>query len=305
MDDDTRILLGIKNEEDTQIQQNYLHKLYKWANTNNMKFNANKFELLRYGKVQEIKSATTYKPYDDSNIDDKEQVRDLGIMMSNTPTFTLHIRNIVKKARDTMGWVLRVFQSGALSHADTFKISPLLEYCCQLWNPWKTIDIQAIEAIQRTFPYKITEVQHLNNWERLHKLKLYSLQRRGELYIIIYIWKVTQHMVLYIDGTMGHKINTRKHPRPGTQCVIRYPTNRNPAQSLQEDAITVFGPRLYNPLPKDLRDIESVKTRKIKFELDKFLELIPNQSKMSNYVSASGSNSILDQLTHLRAHGIY
>ena len=64
-----------------------------------MKFKANKFELLRYGKEREIKSAKTYKSYDDSNIDHKEQVRDLGIMMSDTATFTLHIRNIVKKAR--------------------------------------------------------------------------------------------------------------------------------------------------------------------------------------------------------------
>ena len=90
--DDTRIPLGIKDEEDTQMSQNDLHQLYKWADTNNMKFNANKFELLRFGKEQEMKSTTTYKSYDDSNIDDKEQVRDLGIMMSNTATFTLHIR---------------------------------------------------------------------------------------------------------------------------------------------------------------------------------------------------------------------
>ena len=54
------------------------------ADTINMKFNANKFKLLRYRKELEIKYATTYKSYDDSNIDDKEQVRDLGIMMSNT-----------------------------------------------------------------------------------------------------------------------------------------------------------------------------------------------------------------------------
>ena len=80
--------------------QNYLNKLYKWADQNNMKLNANQFELLRYGKEQEIKSATIYKSYDDSNIDDKEQVRGPGIMMSDTACFTLHIRNIVKKARD-------------------------------------------------------------------------------------------------------------------------------------------------------------------------------------------------------------
>ena len=62
---------------------------------NNMKINANKFELLRYIKEQEIKFETTYKSYDDSNIADKEQVRDISIKMSNIANFTLHIRNIV------------------------------------------------------------------------------------------------------------------------------------------------------------------------------------------------------------------
>ena len=112
-------------------------------------------------------------------------------------------------------------------------------------------------------------------------------------------------MVPNIDGTMGHKIKTRKHIRHGTQCVIQYQTNRNPAQSLQENAITVFGPRLYSSLPKYKRDIESVKTEKFKFELDIFLELVPDEPKIPNYVTASGRNSILDQLTHLRAQGIY
>ena len=101
--------------------------------------------------------------------------------------------------------------AGALSHADLLKslLIPLLEYCCQLWNPWKAKDIQAIEAIQRTFTYKITEEQHLNYWERLHELKLYSLQRCRERHIIKYIWKITQHMVPKIDGTIGHNKNQK------------------------------------------------------------------------------------------------
>ena len=44
------------------------------------------------------------------------------------------------------------------------------------------------------------------------------------------------------------------------QCIIEYPTNRDPAESLKETAINVFGPRLYNSLPKYLRDIKSAKT---------------------------------------------
>ena len=65
-------------------------------------------------------------------------------------------------------------------------------------------------------------------------------------------------------------------------------------KSMQENAITVFGPRLYNSLPKYLRDIESVKTKKFKFELDKFPEFIPDGPKMLNYVTAARRNSILD-----------
>ena len=113
-----------------------------------------------------------------------------------------------------MGWVLRVFQTRKRSLMLTLLKSlviPLLEYCCQLWNPWKAKDIQAIEAIQRTLKFKITEVQHLNYWERLHELKLCSLQRRRERYIIIYIWKIAQHMVPNIDGTMGHTIKKREN----------------------------------------------------------------------------------------------
>ena len=53
-------------------------------------------------------------------------------------------------------------------------------------------------------------------------------------------------MVPNIDGKIGHKIKTRKQPKHGTQ----------PKQ------LHVFGPRLYNLLPKYRRDIESVKTEK-------------------------------------------
>ena len=135
-------------------------------------------------------------------------------------------------------------------------------------------------------------------------IQLYSLQRRRERYIIIYIWKII-YGAKYWWHIWAHNKNQKTSNWHGTPCVILYPTNRNPAQSLQENAITVFGPRLYNSLPKYLREIESVTPEKFNFELDKFLDTIPDQPKMPNYVTASGSNSILDQLIHLRAQGIY
>ena len=73
-----------------------------------------------------------------------------------------------------------------------------------------------------------------------------------------------------------------------TWNTVRYSVSnkQKPSTIPSRNAITVFGPRLYNSLPKYLRDIESVKTEKFKFELDKFLELIPDEPKFPNYVTA-------------------
>ena len=126
---------------------------------------------------------------------------------------------------DKMGLVLRVFQSWKCSLILKLLKSlviPLLEYCCQLWNPWK--------SKHTNYRSYSTNIYIQNHWSTALKLlKLYSLERRREHHIIIYIWKIKEHMVPTIDGTMGRTIKTRKHPGHGTQCIIKYPANRNPA----------------------------------------------------------------------------
>ena len=121
----------------------------------------------------------------------------------------------------------------------------------------------------------------------------------------MYIWKITQHTVPKMYGTMRHTMKSKNHPRHGTRNVIKYPTNRSLTQSPQKNTTNVFGPPSYNSLPaKYLKDIESVKTAKLKVELDKFLKLIPYEPKMSNYLAAARSNGILDQLSHRMPQGI-
>ena len=177
--DDTRLRLEINDEEDTQILQNYLHKLYIRADTNNItSMPSSKYELLRYGKEQEIKTAINLQIIWVFEYWQHRTSQRSGKMMSSWSTFTLHIRNMVEKARDKMRFVLRVFQSRKRSLMLTLLrplVIPLLEYCCQLWNPWKAKVIQTTEAIQRTLTYKIINVNNCNCWERQHRPKLYSL----------------------------------------------------------------------------------------------------------------------------------
>ena len=140
--------------------------------------------------------------------------------------FSQHIRNIVKKARDNMGWVLRGFQS-----RKSFLILTLLSVLREpivipLLIRVLLSSLQFMESkrhtsyrsystnvhIQKHFKY----LQHLNYWERLHKLKLNSLQRRRERYVIIKhktkrYMIIKQHMVPNIGSTDEHKIKNKKH----------------------------------------------------------------------------------------------
>ena len=79
----------------------------------------------------------------------------------------------------------------------------------------------------------------------------------------------------------------------------RVPPEQKPNTIPSRNAINLFWHRLYNSISKYQRD-ECVKTEKSKFELDKFLVLILDEPKMSNYFTAARNNiSILDQLSLL------
>ena len=108
--DDTRIGLSITSEEDAIQLQEDLKKVYLWAQQNNMSFNENKFELLRYGLNQQIKTVTKYYGPDGSNIPEKTHVKDLDVQMRNSATFSEHINKVCEKARDMCTWILRTFR---------------------------------------------------------------------------------------------------------------------------------------------------------------------------------------------------
>lgn len=55
-------------------------------------------------------------------------------------------------------------------------------------------DIQDLEQVQRLFTRRLVG-DSINYWERLKHLRLYSLQRRRERYIAIYVWKILEGMV--------------------------------------------------------------------------------------------------------------
>ena len=169
--DDTRIFSEISSEECVENLQSNLEKLYKWESDNNMKFNGGKFELIRFGQNTELKENTVYfTPNQEDIIEEKESLRDLGVIISNAMTFSNHVDKVCSKVSQKAGWILRTFRS-----RKTFLLKPLfksllqphIDYCSQLYFPSTQKDMQRIENLQKNFLNRITEVNHLGYWEKL------------------------------------------------------------------------------------------------------------------------------------------
>ena len=91
--DDTRVGKGIASEVDIQNLHAHLKAIYQWSVDSNMTFNSDNFELLRYKSKssKELQSSMSYTSNNGSTIEEKPHVRDLGVTLSDTATFSQHI----------------------------------------------------------------------------------------------------------------------------------------------------------------------------------------------------------------------
>jgi ribonuclease P/MRP protein subunit RPP40 len=138
--DDTRIGRRIKTESDVTDLQADLNSIYEWAVDNNMMFNNEKFECLRYGRNKDILAHTGYTSSSGCDITVQDSVRDLGVTMSSDGTFKKHIVNVIETANNMCGWILRTFRTRAAHPMLTLWKSMVLsklDYCKQgIFRPW-------------------------------------------------------------------------------------------------------------------------------------------------------------------------
>ena len=299
--DDTRVMKPVSRVSDCEALQEDLGRVYDWAVVNNMCFNGDKFELLRYTLSDEA-IPFQYLTSEGTIIEAKTEVTDLGVLMSSSANFRSQIDQIIKKAKERLSWIFRVFLTREPKPMLTLYralVLPILEYCSQLWHPVQLGVSRSLEAVQRSFTSRLRGMENLNYWERLKTLKLYSLERRRERYMAIYIWKVVAGLAPNLGGT--REIVVHQSDRRGRICRVP-PVARTAMariQRLQEDSLPVLGARLFNCLPAETRGYSgSLETFKVK--VDKFLSTVPDCPTLPHYYQCESTNSILQQVRQVQ-----
>ena len=109
--DDTSLSMPLTSSEDVPNLQKDLNTVYAWASTNNMVFNEEKFEILRHGHQQNIKSDTQLLTEGGHKIIALPTAKCLGIYLQEDCTFQHQISEVVRRARGMAGWVMRTFST--------------------------------------------------------------------------------------------------------------------------------------------------------------------------------------------------
>ena len=290
--DDTRLTKAIKSIIDQLQLQEDLDAVVEWADENGMELHEGKFELLQHGKIVELKgpSGYSYKLSSGQIIANSSKVKDLGITVDESLGWTTHIAEVSKQASQMSAWVLRTFttrQQFPLMTLYKSLIRSKLDYCCPVWSPIRKADICSLEAIQRSFTARIITLKGLTYWERLRSMKLMSVQRRRERYIVLHMWKIYCGIV---PNDVG--VEFYSNDRLGPMC--RVPKLR--AKSMQVNTMVYhsfgsMGPMLFNAVPKLVKS--SISPESFKASLDDFLMTLPDTPPTPGYVAAN-NNSLLD-----------
>mgnify|MGYP003476588357 FL=1 len=164
----------------------------------------------------------------DHELENVDQMRDLGITIDENLTFKNHIHNITHTAAIRSRLIHRSFTSGnqlILAKAFCTYIRPLLEYCSSVWSPHHRFLIHKIEKIQRRFTKNIPSLRHTPYPARLKILGLQSLEYRRLILDLSLCYKI-------LHGNVGTNLVQHFHPS-------NHPATRGHSYKLQTNVFSI------------------------------------------------------------------
>ena len=224
--------------------------------------------------------------------------------MSSNADFKAHIDSVVEKVKDLAAWILRSFKSRSrLVLLQLWKsiVIPHLDYCSQLWSPHQSGLINKLEDLQKSFIRHISGFRHNPYWTAIKELGLYSLQRRRDRYQAIYLWTILERHVPNIksEGVNLIKEQSSLNSRLGRTIQTR-PLKNSRFSNLRFYSLPFHGARLFNRLPKSVRNITGSPKATFKKAMDTLLLGIKDEPQILPVSTNSQvySNSLLHHLNY-------
>ena len=198
--DDIKMYHIVNNLNNAIYFQSILNSINYWCTDSQLSLNYDKCFILHLGK------SNTKFSYGLNGVlfPSPDQVKDLGVFIDSSLSFSKHIAATCSKARSRCSLFLKSFISRDLFSMKQFYISyirPLLEYSSPVWSPITQGDINALESVQRFYTNRVPCCTFLPYKRRLEILAIDSLQKRRQIADLVCLFSI-------INGST----NTFLHP---------------------------------------------------------------------------------------------
>jgi hypothetical protein len=178
--DDAKLYTEIKSVNDVVNFQSCLDSLSDWAKTWQLSISITKCSLLDV--VSRKSSVQLPGNYIDSQpLEQCFEKVDLGVKIDCKLSFSMHISDLVAKAKQRIFLLFRSFKTRCVDYlllAYKSYILPIVTYCSSIWSPYLFGDLLAVESVQRLFTRRLPGFKKLPYGVRLNKLQLPTLELR-------------------------------------------------------------------------------------------------------------------------------
>ena len=274
--DDTKIFTRIaaemnqkklQGEYGSDVLQKDLDNIEEWANKWKMEFNVSKCKIMHLGSSNPGHTYTM----GGANLTTTTEEKDLGVIFDDRLEFDKHIRGMVNRANRMLGMIKSGFDC---MDKEIFKlvypvlVRPLLEYCVQVWTPYKQKYIDLIEGVQKRavklVPGMKVGMREMTYDEKLVDLKLTRLVERRFRGDMIETYKIVTNKEGVNPGIFFKMNVERGDAELNRGLVIWKPRSSGRARRRYTFSQRVVNP--WNRLSKE--EVQKIKTSAFKKKFD-------------------------------------
>ena len=264
--DDTQIYVSFTQNNMEKVIKNIqecLSHIKWWMKVNYLKLNANKTEvLIMHHKVDKTPNPTEIELQKDEPITPCLQARNLGVWFDSTLSMSSHISNIVKACNIQLMNLWRIAKKLSMSlkiKLVNTLIHSRLDYCNGLLYGASKKDLNRLQKIQNSavrFIYGTRKRRGVTQKRR--NLHFLPIQSRIQFKICLLTYKCLNGLA---PPYMNNLIS-RRQPKEHALRVDNDPTilqqNFSHKYKSTEKAFSICAPKLWNSLPRTIREASSV-----------------------------------------------
>ena len=255
--DDTKVYNTVQNQENVCNLQNAIDELYMWTQKWLLKFNKEKCKILHLGKNNPQNKYYVGTDNERIPLEVTDLEKDLGIYVDPNLNFKKHIKNIVKKASYSSYKILKNFSfknSNILIPLFKTLIRPILEYGNSVWSNGIKKYMTKVENVQRKFTKHVKGLNKFQYEERLHKLKLPSLEYRQIRGDLIQVYKIAHNYYDPITTQGIFNFSDNQRLRGHNYKILKQRVNKSKYANFFTNRVV----NMWNKLPYNIVNAKSI-----------------------------------------------